>query len=228
MCDPVTAGLILSAAGGGAKFVNNQAALKRQDRQAAEGIRRQGRIQRNANQKVGAQIEDIAASDGTAERTESLDGFINALRAADDSTTGALPNISGANQRFAENVSAGKAAINKSSGERAGRLSRIDAPRFQRINEQGRVGRTASDLGEDSRRSRAEDFLTQLRIASERPNEFINALGSVAQGAGSALTLGGGGGLFNLFKGGPNLAKLADAGSIIDSPLRPLTTGGFA
>ncbi len=216
MCDPVTAGLILTAVGGGTQFVNNQAALRRQDRQAAEGIRRQGEIQRGANERVGAQIEDIATSTGETERAQALEGFLDALRVADSTTTGALPTVPGANQRFAESVEANTAALRGEGEARAGRLARIDAPRFQRIREQGRVGRTASDLGELGRQSRAEDFLTQLRVASEQPNEFINALGSIMQGAGSVIALGGGG--LNFLKGGPNLSKLAEAGTLIDSP----------
>lgn len=218
MCEPVTAGLLLSAVGGGTKFVNNQAALRRQDREAAEGIRRQSRIQGDANRRVGEQIQDIETSTGEAERGQSLEGFLNALREAEGSTTGALPTIAGANRRFAENVESGKAGLATGGSERAGRLSRIDAPRFQRIGEAGRIGRTATDLGETGRQSRAEDFLTRLRVASERPNEFINALGSIASGAGSALTLGAG--------GGPNLAKLFKGGTLIDAPIRAREAAG--
>jgi hypothetical protein len=212
MCEPVTAGLLLSAVGGGTKFVNNQAALRRQDREASEGIRRQSRIQGEANTRVNEQIQDIDASTGDVERGQSLDGFLTALREAESSTTGALPTIAGANKRFAENVEAGKAGLAKGGAERAGRLSRIDAPRFQRINEAGRIGRTATDLNETGRQSRAEDFLTRLRVASERPNEFIDVLGSIASGAGSALTLGTGSGV--------NFAKLLKEGTLVDAPIR--------
>lgn len=216
MCDPLTAGLLLTAGGKTADFFNNQAALRRQDRQAAEGIRRQGVIQREANQQVGEQIADIGRSTGEAERAEALEGFLNALRVAEDSTTGALPAVPSANPRFAERVEAGKTDLRSQGTEKAGRLARIDAPRFQRIGEASRIGRTVSDLGEQARRSRAEDFLTQLRVASERPNEIIGALSAVAQGVGSGVALGQGGGLLDLFRRGPNLKKLADAGTLID------------
>jgi len=231
MCEPVTAGLLLSTIGGGTKFINQQAALRRQDRQAAEGIRRQGALQRGANVKVGQQIEDIAGSTGEPERAESLGGFLDALRAAEDTTTGALPSVPGASQRFAERVEGGKKRIATAGTERAGRLSRIDAPRFQRIGEGQRIGLTARDLGEVARQSRAEDFLTQLRVASERPNEFINALGSIASGAGSALTLGQGGGLLDIFKGKFNtsIPKLLKGGTLIDSPIvTPFAPPGLA
>lgn len=230
MCDPVTAGLILSTVGGGTKFINTQAAMGRKDQQAAEGIRRQGVLQRGANLKVGQQIEDIAGSTGEPERAESLGGFLDALRAAEGTTTGALPDIPGASERFAERVEGGKKRIATEGTARAGRLSRIDAPRFQRIGEGQRIGRTASDLGETARQSSAEDFLTQLRVASERPNEFLDALGSIMSGAGSAMTLGQGGGLANLFKGkfSTDIPKLLKAGTLIDAPVTPFSLPGLA
>lgn len=219
MCDPVTAGLILTAAGTGTQAVNNNQAMRRQDRQAAQGIRRQGEIQRESNQMVNQNIEDIGRNTGEAERTQSLEGFLNTLRTADDKSTGGLDAVPGASDRFAERVGAGREAVRSGATDRAGRLSRIDAPGFQRRNENAGVARTASNLGEQQRRSSAEDFLTQLRVAEERPNEFINALGSIMSGAGSAISMGGGGGLANLFKGGPNLGKLAKAGTLVDAPV---------
>ena len=213
MCDPVTIGLILSAAGGGASAVNTNQALRRQDKQAAEGIRRQGRIQSGASGRIDEQITDIAGSTGEGERAKSLEGFLNTLRASQESTEGALDPIAAANPRFAERVTGGKARIAERGTAEAGRLSRIDAPGFQRLAEAARVGRTGSDVREFGRQSTVEDFLTQLRVAGERPNEFVEALAGIAKGAGSALTLGAGSGI-----GVPDLAKLFSKGTLIDAP----------
>ena len=218
MCDPVTAGLILSAAGGGASAINTNQALRRQDRQAAEGIRRQGRIQAGASGRIEEQIQDIAGSTGEGERAQSLEGFLNTLRASQESTEGALDPIAAANPRFAERVTGGKARIAEGGAAEAGRLSRIDAPIFQRQGEAGRVGRTGSDVREFGRQSTVEDFLTRLRVSEERPNEFVEALAGVAKGAGSALTLGAG--------GGANLAKLFTKGTLVGAPANPFVTGG--
>jgi len=190
MCDPVTAGLVLSAASSGATAVNNNQALRRQDRQAAEGIRRQSRISQDANTRVNSQIDDVANATGAEQQEQSLDGFLNALRTSRDSTEGALSPVAGADPRFAERVSAGRADLVASGTERAGLLSRIDGPLRLRQTEGDNFRRTASDLGELRRQSNAEEFLTRLRVSEERPNEFVDALASVGKGVGSALTLG--------------------------------------
>jgi hypothetical protein len=212
MCEPVTTGLIISALSGGGQAINQNQALRRKDKQAAEGIRRQGDIQSDSNARVGEQIEDIASSTGQSEKAQSLEGFLNAIRAAKGDTEGALSSpIAAANPRFAEQVAGGKAGIAKAGAEQSGRLSRIDAPRFQRINEGARIGRTGSDLSEQARRSTAEDFLTRLRVASETPNDLVSALTTVGKGVGSAVTLGAG--------GGANLAKLFGKGTLVDPTL---------
>lgn len=218
MCDPVTAGLVLTAVGGGTSYINEQNALKRQDRQAAEGIRRQGELSRKSNMRVNDQVQDIAGSTGEAERAQSLEGFLNALRQSDESATGGLPGVAGANARYAEDVEAGRSKVRTEGTERAGRLSRIDAPLYQRMNEGHRVGRTAQDVGELGRQSTAEDYLTRLRVAAEQPNALIGALAKTLQGVGSGLTMGAGG-VANM--GAPNLSKLYKAGSLISSPTVP-------
>lgn len=198
MCDPATAALIITAVSSSASAVNKFNTLKKKDRQAAEGIRRQGVFATDANRSVNEQIEDIAGSTGESERATSLEGFLNAIRAAQGSTEGALDPVLAANPRFAERVTGGKESIAASGAEQAGRLSRIDAPRFQRQAESSRITRTAGDINELGRQSTVEDFLTKLRVAAERPNALVEALASIGKGVGAGLTLGGS----SLFAGG--------------------------
>ena len=221
MCTGAEIGLILAAVGTGTQVVNNQIALKRQDREAARGIRRQGELQAETNRLLGEQIDDIAGSTGETERAESLAGFQDALRRSEESTVGALPGdaaVGAAAPRFAEAVQQGLNKIRQASGDQAGRLSVIDSALFQRMNEGDRVANTVTDMREQARRSRAEDFITQLRIADRRPNEFVNALGSIMQGAGSAMSMGA----FPF--GGGEATKAFKAGTLIDAPM---STPGF-
>ncbi len=191
MCEPVTLGLILSAVGGGTKAANTAIAARRQDKAAARGIREQGELQRGADVNVNQQIADIAASTGEVERGQSLEGFLNTLRESADVTGGAPDPLALGGQRFAERVEGGTAKVRRAGTERAGRLSTIDAAGRQRVREGERVALTATELAETRRQSQAEDFITQLRVASKRPSELINAIGSVLQGAGTAVSLGG-------------------------------------
>jgi len=210
MCDPVTLGLILTAAGGGTKAINQQVSLSRQDRAAARGIREQGELQRTADKSVNEQIADIAASTGETERAEALEGFLNTLRGSQELTGAEVDPLGLGGQRFAERVEGGEARTRAAGTERAGRLARIDAPGRQRVREAGRVAETATGLDEIQRQSQARDFITKLRIASKRPNPLVNALGTTLQGAGSVVALGGGGGL--------DLSKLFSKGTLIDAP----------
>ena len=213
MCDPVTAGLILTAVGGGTKAINQQVSLRRQDKTAAEGIREQGKLQEKANIKLNEQIADIASSTGEAERTEALEGFLNTLRESQDLTGAEADPLALGGQRFAERVGAGEAATRAAGTERAGRLSTIGAAGEQRRRETGRVAGTASALSEFERQSQAKDFITRLRVASKRPNPLVSALGTTLQGAGSIVALGAG--------GAPSLDKLFAKGTLVD----PAITG---
>ena len=213
MCDPVTIGLILTAVGGGTKAVNQQISLKRQDKATARGIREQGELQRTADKSVNEQIADIASSTGETERADALEGFLNTLRGSQELTGAEVDPLGLGGQRFAERVEGGEARTRAAGTERAGRLSVVDAAGRQRVNEAGRVAATATGLDEIQRQSQARDFITRLRVASKRPNPLIDALGTIAQGAGSVVALGAG--------GGPNLSKLFAKGSIVD----PAITG---
>ena len=211
MCDPVTAGLILTAVGGGTKAINQQVSLRRQDKTAAQGIREQSELQEGANVKLNEQIADIAGSTGEGERAQALEGFLNTLRENQDLTGAEADPLALGGQRFAERVAGGEAVTRKAGTERAGRLSVVDAAGRQRVGERGRVADTANALSEIQRQSRAADFITKLRIASKRPNPLINALGTTLQGAGSIVSLGAG--------GGPSLDKLFAKGGIVDPTL---------
>lgn len=211
MCDPVTIGLILTAAGGGTKAVNANISARRQDRAAAEGIRQQGELQRGANEQLNERVAEIGANTGEAERGAALEGFLNTLRESDDLTGADADPLALGGQRFAERVSGGEATTRKIGTERAGRLSVIDAAGRQRVAERGRVADTAGQLSEIERQSKAKNFITQLRIASKRPNAFVDAFGTVLQGAGSVVALGAG--------GGPNLTKLFSKGTLVDPAL---------
>lgn len=189
MCDPVTIATIVSAASSTVGAVNNNQALRRQDRQAAEGIRRQSEISRKANARVDDQISDVADATGEEQQGEALDGFLNALRESRGATEGALDPVAAANPRFAERVDAGKTDLVERGGARADLLSRIDGPLRLRQSEGDAFRRTAGDIGEFGRQSTAEDFLTRLRVSEERPNGFIDALAAIGKGASTAIAL---------------------------------------
>ena len=189
MCIGAEAGLILAAAGAATNTANNYAAARKQDRIAAQGIRRQSDLQREASRRAGQYLEEFSGSTPQAEQAKSLEGFMDALRQSRSSAEGDMPAVGAANPRFAEDVSAGRQQVGQESGERAARMSRIDAPMYQRQREGSQFLRTSADVGELVRQSSAQDFLSKLRVASTRPNPYIGAAGSIMQGVGTAAAL---------------------------------------
>lgn len=192
MCSGAEIGLILAATGTGVQAYNTDRSLRRQDAALADGLRKQGRIQREANTRVNDEIAALGASTGAAERAESLRGFQDALRATDAAaTSGITSNVIDASPRFAERVTQAVRGIRDDANTRAGRLSVIDGARLQRINEGISRGRAGLDLNEIGRQSQGTNYLAQLRAREEQPNPWVNALGQAMAGAGTSLAMGG-------------------------------------
>lgn len=191
MCmDPATLGLVLAATGTGVNTYNQQRALSKQDKAAAQGIRQQSELQRQASGRTMQHVDEFARSDPSAEQAQSLDGFMNALRASQNSTEGSLRPVAGANPRFAEDVAASRQGLGQESAARAGRMSAIDAPMLQRLRERQQFNTAATDIGELGRQSDATDFLTRLRVNSIQPNPWLGAAAGIMQGAGTGMAMG--------------------------------------
>jgi hypothetical protein len=213
MCTGVELGLLLTAAGTGTKAVNQMISGRRQDRAAAAGLRRQGELQREGSQSVRERIAEVGRSDPAAERAEALEGFLNTLRGAEDITGAGTDPLGIGGERFAERVAGGEAQTRQEGREAASRESIISGAINQRRRETGRTGDLINALREVGTRSQAEDFITQLRVASKRPNELVNMLGSVLEGAGSIAALKP--------PTGENLLSKFASGSLVDVPVRP-------
>lgn len=214
MCEPATAGLIISAVAGAGSAASQQRTLRQQDRTAAEGLRAQSANQRKANQRVNQAIQDVAANTGAAERSQSLADFQDALRAGGQSTTGALDPVAGASERFAERVSAGKDELKTAGTDKAQRLSVIDGILRQRLNEGDIVGRAGSDIGAIGADIQGQDFLTRLRVANQRPNAGLNALLDVGAGVGAGLSQ-------TPPRSSVDIPGLVRSGTVVDAPIAP-------
>lgn len=185
MCTGLELALI---AGGTALSQGSQMhAMRKQDREAAAGIRRQGEIQQRAGQRVQKQIQELQASNPEAERKASMDSFMSALQKARAVPGGESFGTPGAtSKRFAADVSSAREGADAEGAAAAGQLARIDAPILQRRREAEATGRTVSDLSMLERDSAAEDFLTKLRVSRIAPNPWLQALGQGASSFGMA------------------------------------------
>jgi hypothetical protein len=197
-----------------AKTINTRQTFKRKDREIARGIREKGKIGRESAARTEGEIQNLAKSDPEAERAESLTAFMDALATNKEET---IPGVSGANQRFAEDVAAARAGVSGDAGTRADLLSRIDAPVEQRRGESVRRGRLASDTRMFADRGASADFLAQLRASEQQNNPFIDAIADIAGGVAGASGLTGGANLTTKLKGlfsGGNLEELSMFGPL--------------
>lgn len=187
--------LILTALGAGAQAYNTNRTLSRQDAEAAAGIRRQGDIQRRADQRVNAEVDTLAQSTNADERAQRMQDYMKTLAATRQKTEAGLDNEAMGD--------AFNAAGDKAKGElaaegqtRANLMAGIDAPGLQRQGEGIRFGNLATDVGLIGRESAGQQFLTDLRVRSQRRNPWLDFAGSAMQGLGQGMaTRGASGGV---------------------------------
>ena len=190
MCTGAEVGLILSAVGTAAGAANQQRALRRQDRAAAQGLRNQGELQRKSANRATSELRDFSRSGPEGEQAASLDAYMNALRESQSSTEGSLPGVAMANPRYAEDVANSRQRVGADAAARAGRASVIDGAGMQRLREGQGIGRASAEIGELGRQSNAEDYLTRLRVAGIRPDPWVSAAAQIMQGVGGGMAMG--------------------------------------
>jgi len=209
MCDPVSLGLLATALT--AKTVNTRQTARRQDRELAAGIRKQGEIGRESAGQVSEEIASLAESNPEAEKAEAIEGFMNTLRANQDLTSEAQGgDVFGASDRFAEDVSGSLAGVGERAGGRAELLSKIDAPGRQRSREAVGRGQLASDIRGFQDRSEMEDFMARLRASEQRNNPLIDIGADIMSGVATG-GLASGTNLTTLF--GDKIANLGFLGA---------------
>lgn len=211
MCPPPTMGLLLTAAGTGVAAVNRQHALRRQDRALAAGLRRQGALQRQANETVRSEIDRLAAATGEPERQRMLDAFLAALQAQErrDSPGAQLP----AHERFGRRQAARQDVLERRALDSAHRLATVAGASRQREADARNRAALGSALTELARQSGAADRIAQLQVAERQPNPWIDAFAQALTGAGGAMGLAAPGS-----QRPPSLRRRYRQGTLIDPP----------
>jgi hypothetical protein len=127
---------------------------------------RQRGFTQEANDRVAQTIGQISASNPDAARKSASDDLLAALRSAgllDGGTNFGTPGA--VSSRYATDTAAARGATQAENLGAVDRLSRIDAPAYQRTNEGRIFANTASDLARIGSRSQGESYLAKLRLA---------------------------------------------------------------
>lgn len=182
----------IMAAATAAQVANSERTARKQDQQAAQGIQRQGRLQRQADERVNQQISDLEGSSSQQARAERQAQYMDTLRRNRASLEGGLtPGIG--SETFRDDSARAVEGVHDFAGRSAGLLSRMDAPGMQRQDESFGYGRTATDLGMIGRESAGDRFLDELRIRAIRNNPWVDAASQAAMGYASGMGAQGGG-----------------------------------
>jgi hypothetical protein len=182
----------LALAGAGASAYNTNRTLKKQDNAAAEGLRRQQQMQREADAKVAQRITEQKGSTPEAERARNEADMLAAIQGAQVKARRNLqtPGAASADYRMAAN-DAGAGAQDYAQ-QVAGLLSVIDSAGQQRQREGFAFGDLATEVDLVGRRSRGQQHVDGLKIQGIRRNPWIDMAAAAASGAASGM--GGGGG----------------------------------
>lgn len=194
--------IALAVAAAGTSAYNTAKTAKKQDRALAEGIRKQGDIQREANKRLNESLMFFEKSSAEPIQAELSDKFRNRLRLQQALALSGLEG-SGDLSDAAVMAAAKARGIATDYGDfLEGVFSRIDAPGEQRRRE----GEERTDLGKDlsihERNSRAEDYLARLQASSIRRNPWLDILAAGLSGASGGLAAGGGGAMAGLASAG--------------------------
>ena len=179
-------GLGLAAAAAGAQQYNTRQTAKRQDQQAAAGIRQQGIRQQAADARVNEAVSELEGSTAEAARAQRLDEYMTGLRRnRGNMQSGLAPSIG--SQAFRDDSARAAEDVQNYAERSAGLLSRIDAPAMQRQGEAFGMGNLATDIGLIGRQSAGDQFINDLRLRAIRRNPWIDAGAQVAGAYGGTL-----------------------------------------
>jgi len=184
-------GLLLASAA--ANHYNNQQVAKKQDNIVAGQIRQQGVRQQEADQAIAEAMRERAAQGAENERAAIGSQYLDQVRAAQANAQRGLGQVGAVSRAYQQDASDAALGIGDYGARTADLMARIDAPAQQRQREGIADARVAMDLDQIGRRSRADDYLANLRLRGVQRNPWIDLASSLmGAGAGFAAQSGGG------------------------------------
>lgn len=175
----------IAAVGAGVQQVDAHKTAQRQDEEAAQGIRIQGDTQQKADAQVAQNIKSLQGSSPEAARASAADAFLTQLRRNSASANGS--QVVGGSARYKGDIADSTQNVADYGAKLADTQSRILAPNLQRQQEGQNSQQLAANLSEIGRQSNANQFLSQLRMRGITGDPWMQAGGSILEGAGNGL-----------------------------------------
>lgn len=160
--------------------------LKKQDSIAAEGIMKQGQLQQQAERDVGSNIKSAAQSTADVQKktASQLSAYTKAIQAGSSAAGATNPSVPGASKAFKEAQGQAVAGANKYVGDIASSAATTQGTGLERVQEGERMAETATQLGDLSRQSNEQNYVTKLQVQATQANPWLKAAGTLLQGAG--------------------------------------------
>ena len=172
---------------------NQDQLAKKQDRQAAASITNQVAKQRKADSQLADLIKNLSASNQQDEAAAQNQNYLDTLRMGSQAS-GINQGPGNFSDAYKKDAASNVIDLEAFGKERAGLMSRMDAPGLQRVNEGILFDNAAVDLGMLQREAQGQDYLDQLRLGSIRANPWVDALAdgmgayAGAKGSGAGKT----------------------------------------
>lgn len=184
----------LAAASAAAQAQNTKNVAKKQDQQAAVGIRKASETQRAANERINKTLQETKKSTPDDEKRTASNSYIEAIQRQMAGANAGLARR-GISDQYDQMATAGQGQATDYAGTIAGLLSRIDAGAQQRQNEGNSFGNLGMDLDVTRGNVQGDAFLNDMAMKRIQRNPYIDlAAGLMSAGAGAYGSRGAGAG----------------------------------
>lgn len=186
----------LSVAGAVTEGIAQQEAVNKQNDIAAAGIIKQGQLQQQGENDVGQVTKQISSQTPAQQTAAQLASYQKALNEQSAVMQSDQPSVPGASKAYTQEkaISGGDASNYVQALAKSGAVT--EGTQLERVQEGQEIAGTASNLGLLQTQSNEQAYLTKLQIQATQANPWLMAMGKVMQGAGTAVSMGAGAGMF--------------------------------
>lgn len=182
----------LAAAGAATTAYAQNQQMRKQDQIAAQGIIKQGALQKQGEGDVGQTIGRVAQSNAKTQgaANDQLAQYHAALQAGSGASGAANPVVPGSSKAFKGAQATAGASAQDYVGKIAQSAATTQGTQLERVGENEDMADTAGKIGLLNGQAQNENYLTKLRIQSTQADPWLMGLGSLMSAAGST-TFGG-------------------------------------
>jgi hypothetical protein len=182
------ASLITQIAGNGVQAYAQHQQLTKQDAILADGIVKQGMLQKQGEGDVQKATTTMSQSNANAaaKSAQQLQAFQKALQQGSAISSSASPDVPGASKAYKATQGTAGTSANDYVNAIANSAATTQGTQLERVGEGQTMADTASQLGVLSGQSNEQNYVTQLKTRAVQQNPWLNALGQVLKGASMA------------------------------------------